>query len=682
MRLIHNPVSAYVLSGFKLLWDRITFSRLTAFYFAFSLVHFIIQVSLQFRAFTINQGATAFLEDVVAQGNVSVNGFPVLRNDFRICHRIPASLSVDHCTLIWNGTVSGDNFSSTNYKENSAPQPDDDSSNPIPLSSSSPSSTFSSPSFSTSLAAPESTTVSNAVTTTVADTVTITVLKLPNPARTSILPPPAATVVSGNNQTSIAAPPSANVASGNNNANDNMGYGNNYALHGRDYPQAYPNQNTTQVILNSFGWQQTVVNLDQTCLIALSFPVEVLNNTKREDIIFIAFHFWVLGMSVVALLNESIPHILASLLTHVLATSWAGFQLTQTAQFHDQFSRLTVNGACSPINLLKFPDYWLQRRYAEIPILALNVLALFVSVFLTWKLIKLFGWQTFKRVGASLTINRVYKFVLILSITIQLSFFFIIATAALWIDQLYNGDIGKLADLKTLYRSFSIATLIVMVPWLITGWFATRRELRSPMLIFLLAAVGYMGGWAAMFVSTSFRWTFIQWPFFSIMASASVLLTSATLILGIVCMINFGKGLLRYLQAQERLESDGPYNYGVGDDDSEKVSFPSRHAAIPTFSITFGSGAEVPPPSQMKFAPARPTRKPVQYPEELSDAPRPLPSPPGFSSSANASQGEAGGITVGMRSEQGNVADALPGRSNSQSSGKESIGNPKRWIIE
>jgi hypothetical protein len=33
-----------------------------------------------------------------------------------------------------------------------------------------------------------------------------------------------------------------------------------------------------------------------------------LRNTKREDIAFIAFQLWVLGMSLVALLNESIPH--------------------------------------------------------------------------------------------------------------------------------------------------------------------------------------------------------------------------------------------------------------------------------------------------------------------------------------------------------------------------------------
>lgn len=111
-----------------------------------------------------------------------------------------------------------------------------------------------------------------------------------------------------------------------------------------------------------------------------------LGNTKREDMVFIAFQFWVLGMSIVALLNESIPHILASLVTHLMATAWAGFQITHTANFRSDFNRVITHGACKNVALL--PHYWNARGKAEIPSLALNVIALFVSSFLTWKLIK------------------------------------------------------------------------------------------------------------------------------------------------------------------------------------------------------------------------------------------------------------------------------------------------------
>lgn len=57
--------------------------------------------------------------------------------------------------------------------------------------------------------------------------------------------------------------------------------------------------------------------------------------------------------------------------------------------------------------------------------------------------------------------NRIYKTVLTLSIAIQLSLFFIAATAGLWIDQLMNGEIGQMATYKVLYETVCISIIIV-----------------------------------------------------------------------------------------------------------------------------------------------------------------------------------------------------------------------------
>lgn len=112
-----------------------------------------------------------------------------------------------------------------------------------------------------------------------------------------------------------------------------------------------------------------------------------IQNTKREDIVFIAFNFWVLGMSIVALLNESIPHIFASLLTHVMSTAWAVFQITHTAGFRSTFDRIITQGACASAPPI-LPAFWRQRAMAEFPSLAMHVVSLFISSFLTWKLVK------------------------------------------------------------------------------------------------------------------------------------------------------------------------------------------------------------------------------------------------------------------------------------------------------
>jgi len=346
--------------------------------------------------------------------------------------------------------------------------------------------------------------------------------------------------------------------------------------------------------------------LSKQCLLALNWPLETLQNTKREDIVFINFHVWVLGMSIVALLNESIPHMLASLVTHIIVTAWSAFQLDHTKNFQNDFKSIILD-LCDGQNLL--PTYWKDRSDAEIPSAAFNAAVLFVSAWLSWRLFKTYNWATFKRIGASRTISRVYKLVLSLSVTLQLSLFFIVVSMALWIDQLCNGAIGLTSTHMTLYRALYITVLILLVPWIVTGWRAVRREHRRMMAGFLVFNVVLIGGWASMFASITFRWTFEQWRFFSMISVASVFLSLVTLVLGIWCRKNFGSELWKYLDSKERLADDeefasssaSSYPNSLYETDekrfsyasSEKISFPSP-GPVPTFGSAFGSN----PPSR------------------------------------------------------------------------------------
>lgn len=80
-------------------------------------------------------------------------------------------------------------------------------------------------------------------------------------------------------------------------------------------------------------------------------------------------------------------------------------------------------------------------------------------------------------------INRIYKLVLVLSITIQLCLFFMTATVILWLDSLFNGVAAQVAWYVPLYKATSIATLILLVPWLMTVGYMPEHI--KPVLIFL-----------------------------------------------------------------------------------------------------------------------------------------------------------------------------------------------------
>ncbi|KAF9015474.1 hypothetical protein BDQ17DRAFT_1295304 [Cyathus striatus] len=576
-------------SGTSLVWSRLTFSRLTLAYFIFSVCHFVIQLSLQIKAFTINEGAATLLNDIVEQAGTYNGSFPFLQSGstLRLCNWVPLDVSVDQCPVVWQeGSNTSEATSAIYDLLPSSTQIGSAQTTPTPAASRDGNFGIS--------ATPLSQTTRT--TSTIRETITVFVPSVPtstgraggNPDRLNSSAAPA----DGNdkddedNEDNVGSDDEEESSDDGEDGEDERERASISVLRKRDDWQISVFRDGAQVKVNISGEGHETATLDSSCLWALNWPSSVLDNTKREDIVFIAFQFWVLGMSIVALFNESIPHIFASLLTHVMATAWAGFQISHTADFRANFNKVITNGACKGTNLL--PHYWDARKNAEIPSFALNVFALVLSAILTWKLVKLFGWQTFKRVGASLTINRIYMFVLSLSIAIQLSLFFMAVTVSLWVDQLFNSAIGDVVDFNILYKVTSFITLALLVPWLMAGWFAVRRELRLPMFFFLTLSILYLGGWGVMFFSTTFRWTFLTWRFFSIMAVASVSLTLMSFLLGVVCRFNFGKGLLRYLGGQQTLPNEAPYIYDGAPRDIEKVDFPSNEKPIPTFSVTFG----------------------------------------------------------------------------------------------
>jgi hypothetical protein len=68
--------------------------------------------------------------------------------------------------------------------------------------------------------------------------------------------------------------------------------------------------------------------------------------------------------------------------------------------------------------------------------------------------------------------------VLSLSIILQLAFFFVIVSCALWIDQLCNGRIGMMAQNMKVYRILTTVVLVLMMPWLVLV--SLRRLPRAP----------------------------------------------------------------------------------------------------------------------------------------------------------------------------------------------------------
>ena len=68
------------------------------------------------------------------------------------------------------------------------------------------------------------------------------------------------------------------------------------------------------------------------------------------------------------------------------------------------------------------------------------------------------------------------------------------------------------------------------------------------MAVFLVLSALYLISWGLMFDSKTFRWTFFQWTFFGSIATLSATLVIIDLMVGIMCRLNFDKGLPNYCE--------------------------------------------------------------------------------------------------------------------------------------
>jgi hypothetical protein len=257
--------SPSTLSNPLLQWNRITASRISIFYLVFSIINCIFQIFFQSQEFFINQHAADFLTHVTGIGNATFQGFFVLDSQLHLCTHVPSTISTKSCQVVWNGTIIG----SAHADADTSPY----TSSIIPVTTTSSDSTIPVPSSTTLVSSPATTTSSR---------------HHPDSDRIQVV---------------------------------------SKSLHSKEISIVGPD-NKTSVVLEGFGRNGQNVTLDPKCLVALNWPLQTyawlltflrlkftrllfrfrLRNTKREDFTFLAFQIWVLGMSLVALLNESIPH--------------------------------------------------------------------------------------------------------------------------------------------------------------------------------------------------------------------------------------------------------------------------------------------------------------------------------------------------------------------------------------
>lgn len=299
---------------------------------------------------------------------------------------------------------------------------------------------------------------------------------------------------------------------------------------------------------------RNTTTLSRQCVQTLYLPKETLNNARREDIALICLQFWLFAISVIAVVNDSVPHLLTVLFTRTFVTGWSAYTVWRSFRDQAMLEEVFMNPG-TPCSIDLFSAYFKRRIPLQISDLVLSSTGLMIFTFLTVMLLKAYSAESIRCVGAPEHINRINKYFLALLACLQLEAFTLTTGLGLWIDTLLNTAIGRVTPLMKIYTGAFVGTMLILPIWITVGWIATKRERRWMMHMFLALSFGILAGWMIMFYSIVYRWSFLQWPFLGCYTVASQTLVFASLLLGLVCRINFGKGHAEYLQAEEALSS-------------------------------------------------------------------------------------------------------------------------------
>ncbi|KAJ4481044.1 hypothetical protein J3R30DRAFT_3700598 [Lentinula aciculospora] len=265
-------------------------------------------------------------------------------------------------------------------------------------------------------------------------------------------------------------------------------------------------QDVSRVVFEADGGAN-IVTMNQSCTSMLLYPAQHFQNNKREEIAFMFLQFWLFVLSVIAMLHDSVPHVLTVFITRITLTAWSIYALWRT-EWQQAVFQLTIETPGTPCSVAMFGAYFSTRILYEIPDIILNCTALGISAFLSLTLLRTYNAEVFTYVGAPKAIMTLHKYFLALQVCLQLEAFILITAAALWISQLFDTYVKDISRHSTVYEALFIFCTIVIGPWLLMAWYGIRSEKRWLTLAFILA-----GG------------------------------------------LNFGKGLAQYLYAEANLSS-------------------------------------------------------------------------------------------------------------------------------
>ncbi|KAG9311052.1 hypothetical protein JVU11DRAFT_8952 [Chiua virens] len=335
-----------------------------------------------------------------------------------------------------------------------------------------------------------------------------------------------------------------------------------------------PTAETTMcfALYNGSAISTPMEGLSIECAEGLTWLENYLGDSKTQEVAYLVLETWLFVMSLIALLDESIPHLhvissIVVLVAQVVNTSWISYRIVDNISSKHIYDEIVVDGTCGGYDILRGSWQYdvlyvvghilMLLRYSRphiivdpYKILGCSIAALLSMLIFTFKLTKLYSKACLCSVGAPPQIVQSLKWRLWMRVFLQFATLFVLVSAALWYDK-------RKYDLIPPYSQNGLFDAAFYFVAIVRGTHSISTEKHALFLVHALMSIALLLISGLWFASALYRYEYCTWHFFTGITTVADLFLLITFVLSIICRLNFGKGLAHFLVVEKALRAAG-----------------------------------------------------------------------------------------------------------------------------
>lgn len=264
--------------------------------------------------------------------------------------------------------------------------------------------------------------------------------------------------------------------------------------------------------------------------------IERIGNIVGENVVFIIFNIFQLWFCQNAIYNQNTIQIITISVINYLCALFAIVQIVEI--------NIWTTKAQECISSF---DYQAMIAAYEVPLIITLVICATLQVFFTWKLYQQFGWNIYKRIGADLRMQKLYRSLLIFVMLLKIDLFFMNFLAIEGCIVARPGRSVLSNDLNPGFYYFHVFITILIVFLQLLVWHSLRKEYSLGMKIFIGAWIVCIADLIILLVYSIIPNREESWYFFTSFIVVGIVMGLVTLLWSILLLRNFGKGLEPHL---------------------------------------------------------------------------------------------------------------------------------------